>query len=534
MLKHLFNRPSYQPCDLAIAFGLPMEESGSLGFCGSNKPARVNAWFDALPVTDYGTTCTQLYHALPELIKVKLSTSHRADILEHIRPLILRSVASVTTPLTRHPLNLNEAEKKIATIAQASLKYLAAAYCRNAINALAENKNDSTLAAKYTHRSLHALALLLKSNYRLYTPVPNSIWRMINTFYHFSRDKDFHSKLVRDPVDNQQSGTIDQLYLRILALASARPLQLRPSEVENLYNLLPEWSRQLKLDSYQETQQGLFAVLSCSDREPDYTDTFTQEELEKDGLVFDFQTLLTNLDNQNDERSGINLASGLRNHLQQHWGTRVQRRNTRSQCEEQYEVCLGLTGVHSQLIKGGNFEEFVLGSSAQDTLPIGSKNNWTSSPKEAGNVAIITMQAQNTGPKGFQLRCQDVIPAHLQTGELLGFREPGKRHWQLAVIRWLKRSDKRGVELGAQVIAHRIEAFGAATITSSGRDSDYLRVLLIKESVDNVAESIVTPSLVFSDRHPITLKKRGESQRIQLGQSLLVTPSFTHFRYKTL
>ena len=536
MLKRLFSRQPIKPCDLSIALSLPVEEPGILGFCGSNKPARVNAWFDSLPVTDYNTTCSQLYHALPELTKVHLTTSHRAEILDHIRPLILRSVSSVTSPLVKRPLNLSESEKKIATIAQASLKYLAAAYCRNAINALADKKTGEVIAAKATHRALHAYALLLKSNYRLYTPVPNDIWRVINTLFNFCRAHNLDAINVRDPEDNQQSGTTEQLYLRILALAVARPLQLRPSEVENLYNQLPQWSKLLTLSSYDADQSSLFAVLTCSDREPDYTDTFSQEELNHGGLSFDFQPLLANLDKDTDDRAPVNLTAVLEKHLRLHWGTRVQRRNMRTACSDEYEVCVGLTSIHNQLIKGANFDEFVIGSSSEDGFA--PTNAWIGTPKEpeanAVAQAVVTMSANNSGPQGFQLQCQNKVPLHLQTGELIGFREPGKRQWQVAVIRWLKRSDKMGVQLGAKVLAHRTEAYGAATITATGRDSDYLRVLIVRESAELTGESIITPSLVFTDRHPITLKKRGDSQRIQISQSLLTTASFSQFRYKTL
>ncbi|WP_317930005.1 hypothetical protein [Halioxenophilus sp. WMMB6] len=536
LLTGIFSRRPQTPHELAKLLDLPEESETRFLFCDSNKLVRIKTWFDALPVTDYATTSTHLYHALPEIAKVRLTTNVRAELLEHIRPLVLNCVASIIDPLVKKPLTLNESEKKSVVISQALLKHLANGYARNAISALTERKLSSQAASLALHRALSTLSLFLATNYRFYTPVPPHIWGMLNTLYRFSRSHGLNGKNVTDPLAADFSGNCDHSYLCSLALACARPLQLRSSEIDLLYRKLGPWVKLLKLETYQANNQALFAVLSSADAEPDYLDTFEAEQLAADGLVFDFQALLTNLEKKPEtpleEKNEI--PRNLRQHLFQHWGSRVHRRNPRNPCNHELEVCVGLANIHSQLIKGISFEDFVFGGASNDSLVLGS--NWkTNTQRSDGapvNSATYTVVIKNSGARGFQIQWQQV-PPQLQAGELIAYREAGKRHWQLATIRWVRRSDSQGVQSGAQALAHKMEAYGASTITNNGKDSDYMRVLLLSEGGDESNLSIVMPNLVFSERHPVTLKKRGVVTKIQLTQRLLTTASFCHFRYKS-
>jgi hypothetical protein len=79
-----------------------------------------------------------------------------------------------------------------------------------------------------------------------------------------------------------------------------------------------------------------------------------------------------------------------------------------------------------------------------------------------------------------------------------------------------------------------MEAFGACTITMQGNESDYMRVLIVKDSVNGPNESLVIPHLPFSQRFPITLAKRGDQRKIQLGQIAMATGAFSQFYFKEL
>lgn len=541
MISSLFNRNKAPDDDRAQALGLPAETQGRFTFCNSTKPSKVKDWFDQLPITNYQLVASKLYLALPELYSTKLSNSARADIIEHIRPLVLNCVAAITAPLAKKPLTISDSEKKTALVAQALLKHLALVYSRLAINALADKKITAVTNAVYFHRALTVLSLLIKNNYRLYTPVPNQVWRLTNGIYRLARSKEMHNVNIPDAFDSHYSGSCNHRYLASLALTCARPLQLQPKEIEHLYTEINGWVHQLFIEDYSAERQTLFAVLSDADQEPDYADTFEQSELEASGLQFDFRVLLDKLAKFNGK---INTGStpippSLITHLAYNWGTRVRRVNPRIDCQAELEVCIGLSTIHNLLTKGANFEEFVFGTPQSSGLAM--RTDWanTSSDKEPDakpptSNDIYSMLINNSGKNGFQLQCQDKIPKKLQAGEIMAFRESGKRNWQLAAVRWVKRGEKLGVQFGVMFIGRRLEAYSASTETDSGRDSDFLRVLLVNESLPDGSPSLITPNAVFNEELTVTLKKRGESTRIKISQPLTSGGSYCQYRYRSI
>ncbi len=538
MISNPFSRKSppdeAQPHPLA----LPLENQSRLSFCSSVKPVKVKQWFDDLPITDYQLVATKLYRALPELSRVKLSNASRAEILEHIRPLVLNCVAAIAAPLTKKPLALSEKEKKTALIAQALLKHLSVAYARLVVNVLADKKITDSAKASYIHRALLVLSLLLKNNYQLYTPVPDFFWHLNNGLYRLACKSNLNRINVTDSFNTSYSGNCDHNYLTSLALTCARPLHLRAAEIEQLFSVLHAWVKQINLAPFQSEQPALFAVISDSDQQPDYTDTFDTDKLQASGLQFDFSALLTQLEKINQQTSGNKgpVASSLNQHLMNHWGARVRRQNERVACNAELEICISLSAIHDQLTKGAKFEDFVAGSASSSGMVL--TTNWDEVAIENEPPLTLDTASQtyyltvtNTGQKGFQLQCGDSAPRKLQAGELIGFREAGKRNWQLAVVRWIKRSEKQGIQCGVMMIGRRLEAFGASTETESGRDSDYLRVLLVKEGTEDGKASLITPNAVFSERYPITLKKRGESNRVLISKRLSSSGSYCQYRF---
>lgn len=536
MLTKLFSRTTERATELAQAVGLAEANLAKMSCCNSARPAKIKAWFDQLPVTDYGRTSSQMYEALLELGRLQISANARHEILEHIRPKVLNCVTSVAEPLIRKPLILPEAEKKSAVIALALLRHLALGYVANVVACDAERKPNWAFIASSCHRALTTLTAYLQTNYGFYTPVQDQIWRTINSVYRYCFSVEQQQKTVRDPIDPALSGTCEQSYLRCLALACSRPLQLRPKEIVLINRELGRWVKMMKLEPFNPDSPKLFAVQTSLDKEPDYLDTFDREQLPAHGFMFDFANVLGNLEKSASEGGENELPVNLRRHLLQHWGSRVQRRNPRQEKQYPVELCIGLINIHALLTKGAPFEEFVHGGVSEESLVFDT--NWLTQHNQQSDQGPANTSTQatvnNTGDTGFQLHFTAKVPSNLQAGELIGFREPGKRQWQLATVRWVKRSDKLGVQCGAQVLAQRLEAYGGSTITANGRDSDYLRVIVASQSLDDPNPTIVTPSSVFSPKHPITLRKRGENQSIQITNQMLASASFCQYRYKKL
>ncbi|GAA6169857.1 hypothetical protein [Sessilibacter corallicola] len=540
--------PKQQSCNFVKALQLPEPDLTTFSFCDSAKPAKIKVWIDKLPVTDAALTSVQLYRILPELARIRLPHSTRAEILEYLRPIVQNCVESITRPLSHHPLSLNNTEKKAVVIAQAIQKYLSTAYCRAAVDLYGEKKPQLITLANYIHRAMSCLSGLMKSNYQFYTPVPSDVWATTNALYRICLNAEVSEINVIDPINSNASGTSTHGYIRILALACAKPFQLRPNEVDIIHNTLQLWSKRIDLREYKEDETALYAVASCSDTEPDYATNFERQKLLNDGLAIDFSNLIHSLDKAEADQSqqagasqqqisAQGLGPGLKQHLLTSWGRRVERQISRDDCDKTLEICLGITNIHHLLINGTKFEDFVYGTSDKSSTEIFA-NNWfdskESEQEQEAQSRIYNVEMTNHSDTGYQLKCLQTIPENLQAGELMAFREPNKRNWQIAAVRWVRRSDRSGVQFGVQIIARRIEAFGACTTTALGNESDYMRVLIIKDSLNGPNESLVIPHLPFSQRFPITLSKRGEQRKVQLGQIAMATGAFSQFFFKEL
>ncbi|GAB2188754.1 hypothetical protein [Sessilibacter sp. MAH2] len=538
----LFGRASSKltTCNYVKALQLPEANETKFSFCASAKPARVKIWIDELPVTNAANTSALLYKALPEFAKVQMTPATRAELLEYVRQPIVNCNETILTPLAQSPLNLSETQKKAVVIAQALQKYMVIAYCRCAIDLSLEKKPNPAVLASYLHRAMTGLCALMKSNYQFYTPVPSELWAMTNALFRIAMNAQVKDINVVDPINHKASGTVAHAYGATLALACANPFQLRPVEINQVYNILLEWSKFIDIHVHQDGEKSLFSVLSCSDQEPDYSSTFDPQNLSDDGLTIDFSNLINLLNKSDDAEFStqrnrtLTLRTSLKDHLSHCWGQRIQRLQQREECDKNIEVCLGISRIHSLLLNGASFDSFIYGSNDEADV---YSTSWVDNQDKGNRFEtpdLYLMEMTNTGDNGFQLRCNDSIPPNLQAGELIAYREPGKRNWHVGAVRWVRRSDKSGVQFGVQTLAEKVEALGACTVTDNGNESDFMRVLMVRNSLTDGTESLVIPHLPFSERYPITLAKRGQQRKVQLGQMVMATGAFSQFFFREL
>src|SRR5690554_2003887 len=64
---------------------LPERDLRELSFCASNKPAKVHAWVQELPMTRISYVCSLLYQALPEVARLNIAPEQRLEMLESLR-----------------------------------------------------------------------------------------------------------------------------------------------------------------------------------------------------------------------------------------------------------------------------------------------------------------------------------------------------------------------------------------------------------------------------------------------------------------
>src|SRR5690606_33071038 len=105
----------------------PPQDLAQLSFCKST-PGAIKAWVDALPLTQMNFVSTQLYRALLEIARLKVSPEVRLAMLEHLRSPTQQTIQGLSQSFLNQPLILPEAARKTATVAQALQKHMSNGY----------------------------------------------------------------------------------------------------------------------------------------------------------------------------------------------------------------------------------------------------------------------------------------------------------------------------------------------------------------------------------------------------------------------
>src|SRR5690606_14460810 len=115
--------------------------------------------------------------------------------------------------------------------------------------------------------------------YRPYCPVADGIWLEIHQLYRLARQRKLHQTSINDRESGSgRSTTIEQTYVAILLLGTARPNQMRQSSMTRLYNALESWSSMASLVE-PESPSALFIINPDMDCPPRYRSLVQAEDL---------------------------------------------------------------------------------------------------------------------------------------------------------------------------------------------------------------------------------------------------------------
>ncbi len=541
---------------------LPKQDLNELEFCHSNKPSKVEAWVNTLPATRANHTSVLLYQALPQIARLKIAPSKRLEMLEYLRPAVQQCVASLAKDFLNQPIILPEGPLKTAIVAQALQKNMCNGYTVSALELMRSDKPDLPLLANAIHRSITGLGLILLRGYQLYTHIPALIWLQINNLYGAARNAGLNNHTVIDPLLNHSRGcTIEHAYSRTLLLACSNPNQIQQSDISQLYNALEVWAPLCAMRPAQDSDQ-LFMVNIKNDSGPMYLKRYPNS-IDENCLALDTHNLILQfdkrrsgekLDNPNFDRQ---LSKTLLSHAESALRSEKRRRDERQPSTGEFEICVGLSGIHEQLSGGLSFKAFLAeggkkvlksDNNAFMAKPLSSEHDpWASvyetgsgsktgasSASNSSQVPLYKVMAQDRSPGGYCVRWKDEIPLQVKAGELLALRQPGRRSWQLAVIRWV--TQQRGSTLlGLQLMASNAIPIAISMTHKTGGESDYMRGLKLPEqTLPKQSESLITPSMPFTEKAKVRILKSGETEKAQLNTCLFSTGSISQFTMRVL
>lgn len=561
----------------------PVPDIDSLSI-GSTKPAKLQAWVDALPRTRVSYVTSLLYRLLPEVTRLRVAPEQRLELLEILRPITYQAVEGLAKQFLNQPLILPKAVRKTATVAQALQKHLSNGYLA-AVQSLCPEASEKEVKSELLdrqamaiHRAITGLGLLLLRSYQLYTPAPDRLWLEIHSLYQLALALDLADRPLPETLPHHiKLNKVAASYKRLLLLACAHPNQLRQTEIGDVYQALEQLAPQARLIDYQPDQDdNLFAVVPDNDAPPIYKSRLPRDatlELDTGPVVAALETERTSQTGHGGSSGRLGLTLPLCEHLIQSWQLLTQRSFERQAASGTMELTVGLSNLHFHLAGGLPFNLFMnkaaqvhsgLQSPFAKKLPLGktdedSEDPWGSAFDAGGgrlggktlgsfNIESSIRKHQQQGyrgdhpthqipivdlsPGGCCLEWREQMPVQLTAGELLGLREQGRHKWSIGVVRWIQQA-KDATLIGVQTLAPQAIPLGAAVIQKTGGYSEFLRALEIPPfKAINQPATLLVNSVSFHEYNKIRLYRfnSGEAQDNAKTQSIV---QLTRRRFST-
>jgi len=553
----------------------PIPTQSRLSFCEAT-PRDLKRWIAGLPKANIGETARQLYQGLGELNQLLTPSDNRLQLLELLRP----EVYFVCQHLERHFLHqaimLDDRSRKISNLCQALQSQLAIGYKQIVLRIVPKyHKDRAALVSQALQRAAHALKGQLLRAAQLYSPAPEQLWFELHQLYRCACSLQLQQRRVHDDLASLTTElSLEQTYIAVLLLGSARCNQLRQNQIARLAEVVEPWSALLKLHP-GSPQDGLFAISAELDVGPRYRSMFRKEQ-QTDLLGFDPQPLVNAIEMhllQQDSPAPLPVPAGLSldtlQHLHASWGQTAERSFQRTPGQGNLTVCVGMSALHFYLGGERTFSELLKHPGARAAnfsraVAKGEKDSWSqafdaapqsgadeflpyeeiqydhigedeSTADHTPHYPTYTLPVINHSPGGYCLGWPNEVPAELQAGEMVGIQDSSNQGWSIAVVRWIRQVRGGGPQMGLELVAPHAEPCGLQLVRSRDDHSHYLRGLLLPEiSAIDLPATLLAPRLPFQEGNKVLINTHGEEHRAGLDRRVASTHSFNQFAYRSL
>ena len=569
-----------------IRIAAPEADLDSLSVCEPTVDS-LASWIMSLPMANTADTAAQVRQTVYELARLRVPGKARLTLLEQIRPIVNYLCAR----MDRSAGTSNTHGDAIARLAQRLQTNLCSGYKAVVVELLAaqgDNQGEQELLHRAIHRALSDLSRTLLRTLQFYVAPADKLWLELNQLYLLAEHMELADLALEDP-ENHHSQTISlkTLYLRAMLLATCKPNQLRPRQLQEIFNCLEVWATQASIETGDK--DALFAVDLESDQGPKYarllTDAAEARRIRTETLVYELESHSRNLSTA--DIVPASLSAGLVRHLADAWGMLQPRSQQRATTSLDMKLCVGIRAAHYFLSGGVAFPDQTASS---DTLlhrelnPFllnqekdehkkkeAAKDVWDDAfdlrvriPENPGIVdpdrillqgyarnkldsgaagdtadeinayRVYDATATDTSPGGYRLQWNDPLPANLQTGELAALREESDDRWCVGVIRWI-RQDRQGTSMGIELLSPRAIPVAVRIVQKRGGPTDYARALMLPELAPiNQPATLITPLVPFQTGQKVHIHRQGIQSTAQLQESQKHTESFNQFTFRLL
>ncbi len=568
-----------------IGFALPdQHKPGRDSF--DTKPRKVEAWISQLPMGNVGETARQVFGALHESNRLRISWDERYRLLEALRAPVGYIGQALHKRFTGLTFPLQPKTQRIANLATELYSEMALGYKIAIEDMLARSFlfRDRKALTIMLHRALRYLNRVLLTTYQVYSQQPRETWADLHRLYRYAEERRLHQSSVTDKEQEILPKTsIATAYKQALLLALATPYRLRQGEVSVIYAALEIWAHLAQLTPYTpgaNPETPLFVTHLGSNEEPSHL-AFNHFQCD-DGQcrLIDLERLTVTVQEERDliaggtttelkHRLGGSLSVDLLRRLGMTWGVPPKRGFYRSNKSSKAEVVVGLTSVHRALGLVSALRSITLLNNDSGPENLFSKTSQFSSRVVAAESDVKEDvwdvfkpkpksqpgQPQQTAPKtppllmqtwevrdesggGYRVARSGSDTLGVQVGDLIAVRPLTDTHdanWVIGVVRWIRHSGPEELEMGVQTIASRSRPAAARARQNDGKLTEFQRIIGLPEIKDPPQpQSLLAPPLLFSVGTTLLVQFDHTEHRLMLTGLLESTGSFSKFTFEDL
>lgn len=537
-----------------------------LSFCESNMEA-FSSWTMSLSLLQLGDRAATILNALQELSSLNCSESLRFDMLQelhlfvdHVLETIDKNFLSQNSQhAERHShlidLNMQIRLSLIVLYIDIAFRSQKPQHGRWKIWQYQERHNRKICRVLSCYYAMQNIGLLLLQQQSNYIEVILDQWRYTHEIYQYAFKNDEQLINVNRiqgshyPLEN-----IQECYIQVLILDICYTYQIRPSEIQALYECSSEWVQLIEL-SHRSSHTSRYMIDSQQDLPPIFNHKQQQffladHYLSTHKLLEHINNTIQDQPQYLSEKEKKYLTTSLKFHIQNVLGaTNIVRRHQRYQHSAELEISFSLEAAHYQLShtdhagattqsSDDNVLHHAYGAAgltcevylSQSHAPTEIATPVLQTAPHQEISQIYTTQVLDMSSHGYRIQWDAEIPQHLHSSELVIVREKNDLNWKVGVIRWMKKSYQNNYAIGLEVLSEHVFPCNVHLQRPANSATALTGLLFAQTYTGKIQLSIVLPNLpnlnkfdhFFLELHDL---------KIQLvhKKTLMVTQSFIQF-----
>lgn len=541
----------------------------------------LTAWTITVNTMHMGDRSAALLGAMIELAELDCTEILRFNLLQVLHP----SIEHILKALEHHFIHNNQSYTdrqnhviELHTSLQLSIVHLYIDICYRSHQQLGQIKPqifqiNSKKALKTTrllacYYALQQLSLLMLQQQKRYIATFTDQWRHTHALYSLALQN--HEQLLNI---NQLQGThypianIQQAYIQILLIEIFNRFQIRPIEIEALFQCSFEWVKWVEL-STSPTPSSRYMLDTRLDHPPQGIKNLDQNSPD---LFMSTQALLEHINliiqhnNKVMSKTELNvLTTALQFHVQNVLGSRhAERRYQRHSYHAELEIAfdvkttyfylsqqLALQELQQKNLKLPASQQHKVQDPLTATTVVGQEFIQAAFEAELDREAIQLYLAQvlDMSAGGYRLHWKLESSNKLHSGQFIQLREQGHEHWKVGIIRWIKSSMMKTYAVGIEVLANHVLPCQLQCLKNQATDfstaampdhetmnAPIQALLLLHDKTHSACLSVVVDDVHRLNQHQhyqLTLMQHQVT--VLVTETMLVTHSCTQYQCQVL